>query len=109
MTPVDEATSIVGAPREHVNPVLTVDHPAKIAHFQEQNKLVSPNDEFSGKDWVLALKNALMKGKRGQTICAPDHCVAVNKCYHSRIQTYLVFPFTFMFALIFYPKYTHKC
>ena len=53
VTDVDETTSIVGAPRARANPVLTIDHRAKIAHFQEQNKVVAPNDEFRSNDWIL--------------------------------------------------------
>ena len=53
VTAVDETTSIVGALRAHANPALTVDHRAKIAHFQEQNKVVAPNYGFTSIDWIF--------------------------------------------------------
>ena len=45
MTAVDETKSVVEASRAHANPAITVDQRAKIAHFQEQNKFVAPNNE----------------------------------------------------------------
>ena len=45
MTAVDETKSIVGASRGHANPAIRVDQRAKIAHFQEQNTFVAPNNE----------------------------------------------------------------
>ena len=50
--------------------LLTVAQRAKIAHFQEQNKFVAPNNERL--DFERINENELMKGRRGHTICATD-------------------------------------
>ena len=54
MTAVNETTSIVGATRAHAS-LRTVDQRAKIAHFQEQNTFVAPNNErldFGSKERI---------------------------------------------------------